>query len=218
MPPIVTKSEFARLCGVAPASVTTATQSRVLKAALVKGKIDIAHPNAVEYIRRQMVKSKEYATGRKRSGAKTDKPILEPQYTPAETARLLQKEYPKDVRKLADKSLRELVSIFGTDQAFKIWLKSLVDIEDVHKKRLENFEREGKLVTREVVKTGIVEPFNQAHKQLLLDGAASLSKRLVTMIRAGADEEECEKYIRERLTSFIKSAKATVTRTLEGLK
>jgi hypothetical protein len=214
MPPLVTKLEFSKLCGVSQPAVVNATKKRTLKPAMVGKKLDIAHPSAVRYIKTQIKKAKEYEAGRKKSGVKS---AAQPQYTPVEVTRFL-RDYPEDIRKLADKSLRELLGIFGTSEHFESWLKALKGMEDVHKQRLANLEKERQLINVNIVKTGIIEPFNNAHKRLLTDGVRSLSKRLVTMIRADADEEKCEEYIRERMMSFIKGAKATAIRILEEMK
>jgi ribosomal protein S20 len=114
-------------------------------------------------------------------------------------------------------SLRELIGRFGTDIAFKDWLAATKQIEDINEKRLKNATTRGELVSRELVKNHIVEPIDAALQKLLTDGAKTMAKRVDAMINAGRSVDECETYIRETISSFIRPMKTKVSRTLKNV-
>lgn len=134
------------------------------------------------------------------------------QYDPDEM--LLQ--IPEDIRKLADWSLRDLVTKFGTDVAFLDFLKATKQLEDIHEKRLKNAKSSGELVDREQIKIGVIEPINTAHVKLLTDGSKTIAVRTKAMLDAGRDLGEVEKFITEQISSFIKPMKARVARGLKN--
>ena len=124
---------------------------------------------------------------------------------------------PDDIRKLADWSLRDLVLRFGTDVRFKDWLDSLQKIEVVHEKRLKNAQVEGELVSRAVIKNGVIDHINVAHQRMLTDGAKSIATRAMTLVHSGDDVQAVQDMVADQLGSFIRPAKSKMTRTLKGL-
>jgi hypothetical protein len=123
---------------------------------------------------------------------------------------------PEDIREFADMSLRDLVHRFGTTTAFKDWLAATKMIEDINKKRLENAKTQGELVSRYLVKIGIIEPIDAAHIKLLTDGAKTIARRVTAMTAAGKSVEDCEKFVADQITSFIRPVKAKVARALKN--
>lgn len=123
---------------------------------------------------------------------------------------------PEDIRKLADMTLRELVKIFGTDELFLSWLKATKEIENIHEKRLKNMKMEGTLVLRKLVRKGVLDLVDSAHKKLLTDGAQTLSHKIHTMSQSGRSVEDCEKYVSNYLEGFIKPMKRNVKRNLKN--
>lgn len=126
------------------------------------------------------------------------------------------KDLPEDIQKLAHLSLSELVKIFGTDTCFIDWLNARKTIEIVHEKRIKNAAIENTLVSRELMKRGVIEPIEQAHVKLLTDGAKTISKRIFSMIEAGRTVEECEAYVRDQVSGFIRPLKAKIRRTMKS--
>lgn len=124
---------------------------------------------------------------------------------------------PEDIRAFADMSLRELVTRFGTDTRFCDWLKATKSIEDINEKRLKNATTEGELVSRQLVKLGIIDPIDAAHIKLLTDGAKTIALRTTTMHSAGRPLDDIEKFVKDQITSFIRPIKAKVARTLKTI-
>lgn len=291
MQKLVSRSKFAALAGVNPSTVTRLCKTLLLRA--VSGKcIDAAHPDAVEYLRRQDVaQTPPAATGldpmyekaiescRSRgsfsiSGIKRELKIgysraskivgvmrangLLPEKgeSPTFTAEKFQEKVdnfnktavklrgnavtkqnkknrpppsdayqdpeklllsiPEDIRAFVDMSLRDLIYKFGTDVAFLDWLKATKEIEVINEKRLKNAQTEGVLVSRELMKTGVIAVFNAVHIKLLSDGAKTITKRVVAMHDAGRSLDDCEKFVIDQISSFIRPAKARIKRVMKN--
>lgn len=127
-------------------------------------------------------------------------------------------DIPEDLRAFADFTLRELVMRFGTDTAFLDWLKATKAIEDVHEKRLKNAEKEGTLISRDLVKRSIIDTVDSAHRKMMTDGAKTISVRIVAMVNAGSGKQEVEDLVAEQIGSFIRPAKAKMERVLRNAK
>jgi hypothetical protein len=126
-------------------------------------------------------------------------------------------EIPEDIQELADMPLRELVDKFGTDVRFLDWLKAVKSIEDINDKRIKNAKASGELVSRYLVKIGIIDPIDSAHIKLLTDGAKTITRRSIAMRDAGASEIEIEKFVKDQISSFIKPVKSKVARALKNV-
>ncbi len=125
-------------------------------------------------------------------------------------------QIPEDIRKLADWSLRDLVTKFGTDIAFLDFLKATKALEEIHEKRLKNAKSSGELVDRILIKIGVIEPINTAHVKLLTDGSKTIAVRTKAMLDAGRDLGEVEAFITEQISSFIRPMKAKIARSLKN--
>ena len=123
---------------------------------------------------------------------------------------------PEDIQAFADMTLRELVEKFGTDIRFLDWLKATKSIEDINEKRLKNAETKGELVSRKLVKHGILDPIESAHVKLLTDGSKTIARRATAMHGSGRDMEDIEKFVAEQITSFLRPMKAKIARTLKN--
>lgn len=184
--------------------------------------VDIEHPDALKYIEAAYERKREYAAGRRPPGRR---PIgADPSPTPARAAPMNEihngpfapSEYDagEDPRDFLDLTLREIGERFGTAPLFVDYLKAIKEIEKIHETRLKNGEREGELITRHIVSVGIIDPLNSAHTRLLTDGARSIARKLHTMYAAGSEVTECERWVSERIGSFIKAAKAKAAKVL----
>lgn len=125
-------------------------------------------------------------------------------------------EIPEDISAFIDMTLREILQRHGTDTAFLDWLKATKSIEDINEKRLKNAVTRGELVSRELMKTGVIEPINAAHLKLLTDGAKTIALRVTVMHGAGRPLEDCEKFVADQIGSFIKPMKSKITRSLKN--
>lgn len=125
-------------------------------------------------------------------------------------------EVPEDIGDLADLTLRELVRKFGTEYRFLDWLKSLKEIESVNEKRIKNAQSTGRLVSRKLVETGVIDVFNSAHLRIMTDGAKAVSAAVIAKHAAGVPDAEIEAHVVDVLGAFIRPVKAKIERNLRG--
>lgn len=125
-------------------------------------------------------------------------------------------QVPEEIEKFVDMTLREIIERFGSDYAFIDWLKATKAIEDINEKRLKNAATRGDLVSRDLIKRGIIDPIESAHIKLLTDGAKTIARRVVAMTGAGRPIEDSEKFVAEQITSFIRPIKSKVARALKN--
>lgn len=126
-------------------------------------------------------------------------------------------EVPDDIEGLADLSLRELIEKFGTGYRFLDWLRALKEIEAVNEKRIKNAQSMGKLISRQLVEVGVIDPFNSAHVRLMTDGAKAITAAVLAKHQAGISEQEIETYVSDVVGSFIRPVKAKVERNLASV-
>lgn len=125
-------------------------------------------------------------------------------------------DIPKDIQEFADFTLRELIDKFGTDSRFIDWLNALQKIEAINEKRLKNAQTEGKLISRRLVKIGIIDPINGAHLKMLKDGSKSIAAGVISKHEAGSELSEVEAYVSDIMRSLIKPVKNKITRALKN--
>ena len=125
-------------------------------------------------------------------------------------------DIPEDIQAFADMTLRELIEKFGTVTHFNDWLKATNEIEKINERRIKNAASEGELVSRELMKVGVIDPFNAAHRRMLTDGAKTIAVRASAMAKAGRSVEDVEKFVADQISSFIKPVKSRVARALRN--
>lgn len=125
-------------------------------------------------------------------------------------------DIPEDIQAFADFTLRELIEKFGTDTRFVDWLSATQKIEAINEKRLKNAQTKGELISRELVRNGVIDTFNAAHLRLLKDGAKSIAAGVISKHSGGAELSEVEAYVSDILGSFIKPVKGKITRVLKN--
>lgn len=125
-------------------------------------------------------------------------------------------DVPEEIGAFIDMTLREVIQRFGTDAAFCDWLKATKEIEAIEEKRLKNAQTRGELVSRNLVKIGVIEPIDTAHIKLLTDGAKTIARRSTAMHGAGRTVEDIEKFVAEQMTSFIRPIKSRVAKALRN--
>lgn len=123
---------------------------------------------------------------------------------------------PDDIRDFADMTLRELIQRFGTEVAFVDWLNAVKRIEDINEKRLKNAATQGELVSRTLVKKGVIDPIESAHLKLLTDGSKTIARRVTAMHSAGTDLGDIENFVTDQISSFIRPMKAKIRRSLKN--
>ncbi len=184
---------------------------------MVGNRIDAGHPAAAAYLERQQ-KRKEtgergYVAGSAAARDRMKQGEAEKTGSLAENLQLI----PKDIRDLADKTLAELVVIFGTDQRFVDWLKAVKDIEQIQSNRMKTAEKEGHLVSRILVEIGVIDPVNTAHRRMLTAGSKTIARRLTSMWDAGRNLDECEEFVRDTIGSFIRPLKKRMVKVIKDV-
>jgi len=210
---IVTRIEIARRAGVSPKSITLAcSEGKALHPATVGKKVDASHPAAIAYIASH---TGQYGAALKQGGG--------PRGMTTEDTRHKRRggpaphELPEHIAQYADLTLRQIIDKFGTDYAFLDYLRALKEIEVVNEKRIKNAKAEGELVSRELVKRGIIDPIDSALTNLLTDGAKTIAKRATAMHDAGKDIAEVEAFIKDTISSHVRPMKAKVTRAYDNV-
>lgn len=228
----ISKSEFARLCGVTAAAVTKATrEGGELWPAMDGKRVDSAHPIAVEFRERNLARKSGVKPERKKPAAKKKPAPAAPEPKPPRTPRGRQAQnlakknaptgeadqvVPENIAYYADMTLRDLISKFGTDARFLDWLKALKAIEEIRDKRIRNADREGELIPRVLVQSHVVGAFEAAHINMLTDGAKTISAQLSAMVKAGSEPDECEQVVSDILSKMIRAAKGKAARVLKN--
>ena len=123
---------------------------------------------------------------------------------------------PEDIEDLLDWTLHSLYLHFGSDALFVDWLRATKEIESINEKRLKNAVTKGILISRELVKVGVLDPLNSANIKLLTDGSKAMSVRVPAMAAAGVDQVEIQKYIADTITSFIRPGKIKAAKALKN--
>lgn len=125
-------------------------------------------------------------------------------------------EVPVNIQDLVDMTLRELIDKFGTDIYFVDWLAATKKIEDIAEKRIKNAALEGTLISRELVKIGIIDTLDGAFTRMLSDGSKTIAVRAKALIEAGGNSAAVEELVAKQLTSFINPTKAKIARVLRN--
>lgn len=126
------------------------------------------------------------------------------------------REIPADLAKLADWTIRDVIHRWGTDTAFVDWLKAVKEIEMVAERRLKNAQARGELISRHVVKSGMIDTLDGAFTRMLTDGAKTIATRAHSLVKTGAGVQEIEDLVAKQLSTFIKPTKAKITRVLRN--
>ena len=116
----------------------------------------------------------------------------------------------------SDFTVREVFEKFGTESRFIDFLAAIQKIEAINEKRLKNAQTKGLLISRELVKNGVIDTFNSAHLRLLKDGAKSIAAGAISKHSSGAELAEVEGYVSDILGSFIKPVKSKIDRVLKN--
>ena len=277
-PMLITKSQYARLCGVSASTITNLAKDR-LAGAMVGDRLDSAHPLAVEYLKEREVKAKwshkddlfqaghdacvregrfsrailkkalgigssrasrllEQLQDFKVTGTKPPAPVAEPEAPKpksvppkrlvgnaaanakkkaASTVDLGAPHVPENISKFLDLTLGDIINRFGTDVAFKDWLRAAKLIEDIAEKRIKNAITSGELVSRKLVAVGVIDVVDMAHVQMLSDGADTIGVRGHALIKAGGTAAELKALASDQMGSFIRPIKAKTARCLTSI-
>ena len=220
---LVTKADFARMCGVQRQSVNKAMKEGPLHEAVVSGRIDVEHPAAVKYLNKPRKK--------RPSRAKTEvRPKRDPTPEKVATVATLADGAPTngsggdaeplftdsgvDISQYADYTLRQIADTFGAMRVFKDFLEALKKLEDIREKRLNNEEVQRNLISRELVKTHVFGFLDAGNRRLLGDTPKTIARRLYALARADEPIETAEKLVRDIIGSQLTPQKGRVAKML----
>jgi hypothetical protein len=227
---LISRAEFARRCGVSKAAITKAC-GKQLKAACVADRLDIDHEAVRAYMAGKGITLAHAA------GAPTKSAKSRPKGAPASTdsgqrhrkaaqkptaprrssgdAGGAQVGSTADLEELAG-PLREIVERFGTDEQFRRWLDALESIEKIIGQRLKNEETQGRLISRELVRTHVLGFIERVFRQLLGDVPKNIAARLESSAKAGEPVEQMERTVHELISSQLKPLRTTAVRVLKN--
>lgn len=218
----VSKSAFARLCGVSPSAITKACKG-ALADALHRDRIDVEHPSAIAYREAHAKKTDAREASQthekhgdaqpRRNGSVRPATGIPAQPTAPSEPVVVHRE--DNLGAYADLTIREIVNQFGTERVFKDWLEAHSKIEDVEQKRIRNQEYRGELVRRDLVQRTVFSAWEDSNRRLLGDIPRTLVARLYAAARSDVSKEESERVVKEIISGVLRSVKETAERALE---
>ena len=193
---LVSKTALAQKCGVNAKTITRSMQTGILRKAMVGNRIDLTHEATQRFIEKH---AKEEQVAPEVTAGKVDMSLI-----------------PEDIRKLGNKTLVELVDIFGTDLRFKDWLAAVKSIEEIHGKRLSNEKTKGEVIDRAFVKTHILGYIDASNLRLLNDSPRTIVAKCIEMYESGEIRADIETAIMQVISKQIKNVKTKCLRNLNG--
>lgn len=224
---LISRAELARLGKVSGSAVTKACKHQ-LAPACVGRRIDLDHAAAQNYLRgKDAAPSTERQTGKVSPAAPTPTPPAAQSATSARGAQRARAAKPggltlvthqvENIDSIADLTIREVVKTFGTVQAFKDWLVTLKQIEDIRERRLRNEETDGTLIPREPVQTHVFGVIDEAFRRLLTDTPKTIARRMYALAKSGVAIEQAERTTREIISSQLEPMKTQAARVLRNV-
>ena len=169
--------------------------------------IDVNNPNVLAFIRDKLGdqdwQPPDDMTSNVNSGSKSNETIKE--------------KGNKDISSLLEIPLGQFIDEFGSQDGvkFKNWLLSVKTIEEINEKRIKNHKSKGDLISRDFVKTYIIDYVDSSNSKLLYDAVSTIAKVVIHAVEAGDTLQEVEIKIKNEISSQIKNIKKTVIKRLD---
>jgi hypothetical protein len=228
MPQLVSRADAARLKKVSGAAITKACRKQ-LAPALVGDRIDLEHDAARTYFGAALESAGDTdgaPTAKEKAGARapaapTKGRTGKPPTKPAPTRPRPPKESPPPANTVKELDefgslLRPLVARFGTARSFRDYLAALKELETIREKILGNDETEGRLISRELVKTHVLGAIEAGNRRLLSDAPKTIARRVFAAAKSGGTVEDAEQLVREIVGSHLNPVKTTASRLLRN--
>lgn len=233
MPRIVTRAEFARLAGVSRVAVTKAA-ARQLAAACSADRIDADHPAAVAYLEQRRgarpgSSARAPTTSRKAAPRRPPAPPARgptaaesPPVRRAARRRSPRKPPPEQKRITLDRldeleaDLAPIVEKWGTGRDIRDQLLALKELQVIRGKRLANEETEGRLISRDLVRTHVIGVIDAGNRRLLHDAPKTIAREVYAQAAAKVDVEQAEQTVRDIIGSQLAPVKTSAARLLRG--
>jgi hypothetical protein len=225
MEKLISKASFSRLCGVQPSSVSAACR-KFPPEAIVGGRVDLNNASVIEYVIKHTGKPppenhKDISDGTRKilvgSAARNERKKKAAMNAMEKVIADVSDTDPEDISDYNDWPLSKVIAKYGSDAQFCDWLRAVKLIEDISEKRIKNATMEGKLVSRELVLRGIIDPMNSVFTKILTDGAKTATRRMMAMRDVGADFEEIESYLADQMSSLIRPAQDKIKRSIKNV-
>ena len=219
----ISKARLAELAGVSRAAVTKAAANG-LKAAVSGKQIDVDHPDVIAWLqKKQNPKTAKAPAATKKTPKKPAAKKTPPKKPTAPKDTAEEEEEPPTVflpddelvKDYGNMKFKDLVSQFGTGARFKDWTAAVKNLESIRALQVKNEEKEGSLISRDLVRLHVFGAIENTYIRLLGDTPKTLSKRISSHVKSGGTLEDAEGIIRKVLSTQLKNVKSTAQRTLE---
>ena len=230
-----TRAEFARICGVTSAAITWACRTK-LAPACHGDRIDIEHPTAVEYRKRQRAKKPTRRPSKARGKSKLAKSppksraATPPKPNPKGAGRKRRSsstaEPPPDVAappldengfcpEIEDLRAKEISERYGTSRAYVDWLDAYQKQQRGRELYLKNEQTEGSLISRELVRAHVFGMIDALFRRLVTDVPKATAAELFVLAKSGSSLEHGKRKAKELIEKQLKPAKARIVRVLK---
>jgi hypothetical protein len=216
----VSKSELARIAGVAKPSISLACRASFPRA-LIGDRIDVDHADVQKYLTGKpgaLTRLAEFfALGPTQPTA--SRPAPPPTHSPAERAAARRYAPPApgqqlDVEAMLDLTLREIIALYGSVPAAGQILDLVRKGVDIREREIKIAVQLKKLVSRELVRTSVFAHLEGAYRRLFTETAVTIARRVHALGRSGQPVEDAEQLARDLLRQTIQPAKTAIVRAL----
>jgi hypothetical protein len=229
-PKLISRADLARLGKVSRPYVTNALKGP-LAAARVGDRVDLNAPVVQLWLTSRKAKAGRSDGAPTKPPRKAKKPPVAPAPAPTPQAKpkaaaapdptpdppaLPDSEEPPSIEEVdAFRSvLGPLAARFATRREFKDWLAGLEGLERYRKQRLDNDERAGRVILRELLQPYFFGPLDSGLKRLLSDGARAIATDIYALAKAGAPIEDAERAAADVISSQFEPVKEAAIRAL----
>lgn len=117
-------------------------------------------------------------------------------------------ELNADAADVSDLTMSEVLALYGTTPSAAPWLTASKILEQIAEKARSNNALSDGYVSRKLVQLAVIVPAEDTLHKIQTAGAKTIVAMLETKQSAGATPKECERFISDQLSSFIKPMKA----------
>lgn len=110
--------------------------------------------------------------------------------------------------------LAPLIERFGTSRNFRDWLQASKEIAAIKAQHLKNEDAEGRVISKDIVRTHVLGAIESANRRLLTDTPKTIARRLYAAHASGQPVEEAESIARDLLSSQLRGVKDTAVKLL----
>jgi hypothetical protein len=207
MQQLLTKAAFARLAGVSYQAIgVQCAKGGQLTAAVVDGKLDAGHPDALAYLQRQKERQN------------TDRQATKVAKKGRRVPGMADDGSPDFIRKLQGLTLAEIGRRYGGLPQCETVIRAINQAESVREKRLKNDETEGRLIERELVAAHVFGAMEETNRRLLSDAARTITRQLYANARSGVELEKSELEVRQLLSKVLEPAPRKIAKILREAK